>query len=87
MGNKFERISMNIIGDILKIVNLCKLGWQVERAFLKEVEHYILGYNILMRVSNGYQTYAYAFVPVDLEIAKTVFVFSTAVQIVDTEIS
>ena len=27
------------------------------------------------------------FVPVDLEITKTVFVFSTAVQIVDTEIS
>ena len=26
------------------------------------------------------------FVPVDLEITKTVFVFSTAVQIVDTEI-
>ena len=78
---------MDIFGNIIKMVNLCKLGWQVERAFLKEVEHYILGYNILMRVSNGYQTYAYAFVPVDLEIAKTVFVFSTAVQIVDSEIS
>ena len=27
------------------------------------------------------------FVPVDLEITKTVFVFSTAVQVVDTEMS
>ena len=52
-----------------------------------ELENRELGYNILMRVSNGYQTYAYVFVPIDLEITKTVFVFSTAVQIVDTEIS
>lgn len=37
MGNKFERISMNIIGDILKIVNLCKLGWWLEDCFLNEV--------------------------------------------------
>ena len=40
MGKKFGRLWLDIFWKIVKMFNLCKLGWQVERAFLKEVEHY-----------------------------------------------